>query len=115
MAIANIKYRYQQVALTAVPFILLMLSQSLNSLIDMFIVGRISVSAVAAVGLCGFIFSLLTSTVTGIMISVQTLVARNLGAGGGCAAQRLHGGAVGRCADYAGHSAGTRRYPADSG
>lgn len=81
MAIANIKYRYQQVALTAVPFILLMLSQSLNSLIDMFIVGRISVSAVAAVGLCGFIFSLLTSAVTGIMISVQTLVARSLGAG----------------------------------
>ncbi|AHF75158.1 MATE efflux family protein [Sodalis praecaptivus] len=81
MAIANIKYRYQQVALSAVPFILLMLSQSLNSLIDMFIVGRISVSAVAAVGLCGFIFSLFTSAVTGIMISVQTLVARSLGAG----------------------------------
>ncbi|TNH43034.1 MATE family efflux transporter [Photorhabdus luminescens] len=72
---------YQQVLITAFPFILLMLSQSLNSIIDMFIVGRIGMNAIAAVGLCGFIFSIMTSCVTGIMISVQTVVAKSIGAG----------------------------------
>jgi putative MATE family efflux protein len=60
---------------------LLMMSQSINSIVDMFIVGRIGMDAIAAVGLCGFIFSIMTSGITGTMISVQTEVAKSVGSG----------------------------------
>jgi len=77
----KISEKYREIIGTSFPFILLMMSQSINSIVDMFIVGRISIDAIAAVGLCGFIFSIMTSGITGIMISVQTEVAKSLGSG----------------------------------
>lgn len=77
----KISEKYRELIGVSFPFMLLMMSQSINSIVDMFIVGRISIDAIAAVGLCGFIFSIMTSGITGIMISVQTEVAKSLGSG----------------------------------
>ena len=74
-------YRFKQVFIAAIPHMLLMMSQSLIGIVDMLIVGNIGVTAIAAVGLCGFIFAVLTSGVTGIMISVQFLVGKKIGEG----------------------------------
>ncbi|MGC0880383.1 MATE family efflux transporter [Pantoea agglomerans] len=71
--------KYREIVHTSFPFMLLMMSQSINSIVDMFIVGHIGMDAIAAVGLCGFIFSIMTSGITGIMISVQTEVAKSVG------------------------------------
>jgi putative MATE family efflux protein len=78
---ATFNLRFKQILVTAIPHMLLMMSQSLISIVDMLIVGNIGVTAIAAVGLCGFIFAVLTSGVTGIMISVQSVVGKKIGEG----------------------------------
>lgn len=73
------KLRARLLLIAAVPHILLMLSQSLIAIVDTVIVAPIGIEAIAAVGLSGFIFAVLTSGLIGIMISVQSISGRAIG------------------------------------
>lgn len=64
---------------SAAPHMLLMLSQSLIAIVDTLIVAHIGIEAIAAVGISGFIFAVMTSGLVGIMISVQSVVGRAMG------------------------------------
>lgn len=57
-----------------------MMSQSVIAGVDSLIVAPLGVVAIAAVGLSGFVFAVLTSGLIGLMVSTQAAVGRALGA-----------------------------------
>ncbi len=63
----------------ATPIIMASLSQTLMSLIDIAMVGRIGAAAVAAVGLGGMLIYAVSSFLNAIQSGVQTVVARRVG------------------------------------
>ncbi|UCH62281.1 MAG: MATE family efflux transporter [Fidelibacterota bacterium] len=65
----------------AVPIMLASLSQTLMSLIDIAMVGRLGAAAVAAVGLGGMLTYAFSSFLNAIQAGVQTVVARRVGEG----------------------------------
>lgn len=65
----------------AVPIMLASLSQTLMSLIDIAMVGRLGAAAIAAVGLGGILTFAISSLFNALQTGVQTLVARRRGEG----------------------------------
>ncbi len=69
----------RQIVGLATPIIMASLSQTLMSLIDIAMVGRIGAAAVAAVGLGGMLIYAVSSFLNAIQSGVQTVVARRVG------------------------------------
>lgn len=65
----------------AIPIVMASLSQTLMSLIDIAMVGRLGAAAVAAVGLGGMLTYAFSSFINAIQTGVQTIVARRVGQG----------------------------------
>ena len=73
--------RLNRIAMLALPIIGGMLSQNLLNIVDTAMVGFLGDSALAAVGLGGFVFYMCSSLILGISTGVQTLAARKKGEG----------------------------------
>jgi putative MATE family efflux protein len=71
----------QRVVALALPIMLASLSQTLMSLIDIAMVGRLGAAAVAAVGLGGMLTYTVSEFLNAIQAGVQTVVARRVGEG----------------------------------
>ncbi|MBN1256752.1 MAG: MATE family efflux transporter, partial [Planctomycetes bacterium] len=65
----------------AIPMITASVFQSIQSLVDMFFVGKLGAAAVASVGMAGMILMLLTTVFIGINTAVVAMIARSIGAG----------------------------------
>jgi putative MATE family efflux protein len=65
------------------PAILASLLENIATTIDLIMVGRLGTAQVAAVGLCGMIFWILSSLGIGLSISAMAVIARNVGASKG--------------------------------
>ena len=63
------------------PIMLASLSQTLMSLIDIAMVGRLGAAAVAAVGLGGIVTYAISAFLNSIQAGVQTVIARRMGEG----------------------------------
>lgn len=84
--------RRQQILQIALPVIGGMVSQNILNLVDAAMVGQLGSTALAAVGLAGFINFVAASIFIGISAGVQAMVARRIGEGReSCAANPLNG------------------------
>ncbi len=72
---------YREVWILAFPAILTMMSQTVMSLVDMWMVGRLGTAELAAVGLAGTLVWCIFSFFNGTVSSVNTFVAQYYGAG----------------------------------
>jgi len=71
--------RIKTISRLALPFTIALSSQFLLALIDLAMVGRLGNTAVAAVGVSGFCYSLVVAFIAGISPAVQGIVARRRG------------------------------------